>query len=169
MPLCCSCTCWTPSSSRKGPMKQGLSVVPSCCLLGCFLGIESLSFSEFRHGTRKLYQVVCARFFGKTFFAQKIGEVDNFPWISSIMKIYIISCVPVQIFYFEKMLFLRYRPMLPAIQIVRFLNQAFLQSKSMKQPHFLHVDTNSQKLKVDWKSFGRAWSKMSVANLVSGL
>ena len=85
------------------------------------------------------------------------------------MKIYIISCVPVQIFYFEKMLFLRYRPMLPAIQIVRFLNQAFLQSKSMKQPHFLHVDTNSQKLKVNWKRFGRAWSKMSVANLVSGL
>ena len=39
--------------------------------------------------------------------------------------------------------------MLPAIQIVRFLNQAFLQSKSMKQPHFLHVDTKSQKLKVD--------------------
>ena len=44
--------------------------------------------------------------------------------------------------------------MLLAIQIGRFLNQAFLQSKSMKQPDFLHVDTNSQKLKVDWKVFG---------------
>ena len=59
--------------------------------------------------------------------------------------------------------------MLPAIQIVRFLNQAFLQSKSMKQPHFLHVDTNSQKLKVDRKVFGWAWLKIVVANLVSGL
>ena len=59
--------------------------------------------------------------------------------------------------------------MLLAIQIGRFLNQAFLQSKSMKQPDFLHVDTNSQKLKVDWKVFGGAWSKISVANLVSGL
>ena len=39
----------------------------------------------------------------------------------------------------------------------------------MKQSHFLYVDTNSQKLKVDWKVFGGAWSKMSVANLFSGL
>ena len=37
----------------------------------------------------------------------------------------------------------------------------------MKQPHFLHVDANSQKLKVDLKVFGGAWSKMSVVNLVS--
>ena len=39
--------------------------------------------------------------------------------------------------------------MLSAIQIAEFLNQAFFQSKSMKKPYFLHVDTNSQKLKVD--------------------
>ena len=39
----------------------------------------------------------------------------------------------------------------------------------MKQPHFLYVDTNSQKLKVDWKDYGETWSKISVANLVSGL
>ena len=38
--------------------------------------------------------------------------------------------------------------MFSAIQIAGFLNQAFLQSESMKQPHFLHVDTNSQKLKL---------------------
>ena len=36
----------------------------------------------------------------------------------------------------------------------------------MKQPHFLHVDENSQKLKVDWKDLGGGWSKLSVANLV---
>ena len=39
----------------------------------------------------------------------------------------------------------------------------------MKQPHFLHVDTNSRKLKVHSKIFGWAWSRMGVANLVSGL
>ena len=39
----------------------------------------------------------------------------------------------------------------------------------MKQPHFLHVDTNSQNLKVDRKYFVKAWSKMSVANMVFGL
>ena len=42
-----------------------------------------------------------------------------------------------------------------------FLNQLFLQSKSMKQPHFLHVNTNLQKLKVDQIFFlvghGQKW------------
>ena len=33
----------------------------------------------------------------------------------------------------------------------------------------LNVDTNSQKLEVDRKGFGWASSKMSVANLVSGI
>ena len=46
-----------------------------------------------------------------------------------------------------------------ASQIAGFLIQLFLQNKSMKQPHFLHVDTNSQKLKVVRKAFGWAWSK----------
>ena len=39
----------------------------------------------------------------------------------------------------------------------------------MKQPHFLHVDSNSQRLKVDRKILDWAWSKMDVENLVSGL
>ena len=38
----------------------------------------------------------------------------------------------------------------------------------MKQPHSEHVDTNSQKLKVDWKFIDWAWSKMGMANVVSG-
>ena len=38
-------------------------------------------------------------------------------------------------------------------QIAGFLNELFLQNKLMKQPHFLHVDTSSQKLKVDQKFF----------------
>ena len=42
--------------------------------------------------------------------------------------------------------------MLSAIQIVEFLNQVFLQPL-----FFLHVDTNSQKLKFDWKVFGGAY------------
>ena len=57
--------------------------------------------------------------------------------------------------------------MVSAIQIAGFLKQAFLQSKLMKQPHFCQVDANSQKF--DWKFFGGALSKMSVASLVSGL
>ena len=38
--------------------------------------------------------------------------------------------------------------MLSVIQIAGFLKQRFLQNKSMKQPHFLHFDINSQKLKL---------------------
>ena len=50
-----------------------------------------------------------------------------------------------------------YAKMLSANQIAGFLNILFLQITLMKQPHFLHVDTNSQDLKVDWKFF---WTDM---------
>ena len=59
--------------------------------------------------------------------------------------------------------------MLSANQIAGFFNQPYLQSKSMKWPEFLLVDTNSHKLKVDQKFFERAWSEMGVANWVTGL
>ena len=59
--------------------------------------------------------------------------------------------------------------MLSANQIAGFLNQLFFRNKLMKQPYFLHVDTNSQKLKVDPKFYGWGWKKMGLANLASGL
>ena len=113
IPVCCSCTCWTPGSSGNGPMKQGLSSLLSCFQFGCFLGIESLVFSEFWHGIWNPYQVVhdSARFFGKTLFVPKIGEMDlKFRWICSIMKIYVVCCVPAQILSLRKILFLKYSP-----------------------------------------------------------
>ena len=76
------------------------------------------------------------------------------------MKIYIICCVPAQILCLGKVLF---------NQTAGFLNQIFLQGKSIKQPHFLHVDIDSQKLNVNRKGFSWAKSKMSVASLVCGL
>ena len=39
--------------------------------------------------------------------------------------------------------------MLSASQIAGFLKQLIAQKKLIKQPHFLHVNTNVQKLKVD--------------------
>ena len=136
MPVYCSCTFWIPSSSWKGPMKLCLFIFPSYLSVGLFswnwIMIQFqennptdsrmerwTDFSEFCDGTRKLYQLVCARFFWKTFFAPppppqkkkkrngpKVGVffnlkkklVINFPWICSILKIYIICRVPVQIF-----------------------------------------------------------------------
>ena len=56
--------------------------------------------------------------------------------------------------------------MFSANQIAGFFNQPYLQNKSMKQPDFLYVDTNSHKLKVDQKIFGWAWSEMGVASLL---
>ena len=63
---------------------------------------------------------------------------------------------------------------LPSVQvfsqnlIIMFLwisawsNQLFLQNKLTKQPHFLHVDTTSKKLRVSQIFFVWAWSKMVV-------
>ena len=59
--------------------------------------------------------------------------------------------------------------MLSVIQIAGFLNQLFLQNKSMKQAHILHVDTKLQKLKVHRKFFVCSWSRMGEANMVCGL
>ena len=54
--------------------------------------------------------------------------------------------------------------MLSTNQIAGFLNQQFLQNRSMKRRHSLHVDTNSRKLKVDQKFFVWAWSKMGMVS-----
>ena len=59
--------------------------------------------------------------------------------------------------------------MVSANQIPGFLNQPFFQNKSMKQSYSLHVDTNSQKLKVDQNFFVWEWSKMGLVNLNSKL
>ena len=107
--------------------------------------------------------------FQKTFFAPKIGKmrqkqgflnllnnlVINFYWICSIMKIYTICCVPGQIPYLGN--FLSLGDMCQSVHSqsdcrLSQISQPFLQNKSMKHPHFLHADTNSQKLKVDLKS-----------------
>ena len=50
----CSYTCWTPNSGQKRTMKLGLSFLPPCFLLGCFLGNKTcgnrpkIDFFEFK-------------------------------------------------------------------------------------------------------------------------
>ena len=51
-------------------------------------------------------------------------------------------------------------------QIAEIFNKPYVQSKSMKWPDFLHVDTNLHKLKVDQQILRWAWSKMGVTILV---
>ena len=56
-------------------MKQGISILPSCDLSGCFLGTASLDFSEFWHVARNPYEVVHDNpIFGKT-FCPRIEEI----------------------------------------------------------------------------------------------
>ena len=44
--------------------------------------------------------------------------------------------------------------------IAGFFSQLYLQNESVKKPNLLHVDTNSNKSKVDQKGFAYAWSKI---------
>ena len=44
--------------------------------------------------------------------------------------------------------------MFSANQVAEFFNQPYILNKSMKYPDFLHVDTNSHKLKLDLKIWG---------------
>ena len=95
----------------------------------CFLGTVSLVSSKFWHDARNPYQVLCGSWiFQKKNFClknwgngTKMGQkqdflnilknfVANFYWTCSIMKIYIICCVPEQIPYLGKFWFLRYGP-----------------------------------------------------------
>ena len=85
------------------------SAPPFFRLSGHFLGIVSLVFSNFLHGARNPYEVVCDRagFSGKkSSLRQKLGIY----WICWIIKSYFIWCIPVQILYLGKFLLLRYGP-----------------------------------------------------------
>ena len=77
-------------------------------LFGHFLGIGSLVFVKFWHGATNLFEIVHGRvwFSRKKFFGQKITKF----FLNSIMKVCIVCCVPRQIPYYPKFLFVRYGP-----------------------------------------------------------
>ena len=109
MPVCCICTSWTPSSSWKG-----VSVLPFCFLLGCFLGIRSLGFSEFWHGTKNPYKIMHARFFGKTIFAPppptigKMGQKEAKDiYFFNLKKNLVLNFTRI-LFYNENLYYLKY-------------------------------------------------------------
>ena len=65
------------------------------------------------------------------------------------MKIYIIFCVPAQTTKLGKK-FLRYEAKYSQpIRLQNFLIDHIFQNESVKLPHFLHIDTNSCRLKFD--------------------
>ena len=160
------------------------SVCPSVLPSGSFLGIGSLFFSETQHVLRA-HVLLCMTepdYLKKIFMPKKWGKyakngqkigfsnllenlVINFFWIWSIMKVYTVCCILAQIPYLGKIWFLRYGP--KCSWPIRL--QDFKINYISKKPHFVHIDTDSWKIEVDWKILGWAWSKMGVATLFSGL
>ena len=121
----------TPSCSWRGPLKEPF-VYPSICpfvRLGVFLELYHYLFLNFGMvlETYMTLFVTELDFPEKTFCSQNWENgpkmcqkqgcwnmlkslVINFYWICSVMKIYIILCVPAQIPYLGTFLFLRYGP-----------------------------------------------------------
>ena len=104
-------------------MKECLPILSYYHLSECFLEMVSLDFSEFWHGARNPYEVVhddlilwetffCPKYLGN---GPKIGLFEfnekfiiSFHRICSVMKFFVICCVPKQILFWGKILFLRY-------------------------------------------------------------
>ena len=98
---------------------------------------------------------------------QKQGFLDilknfvvNFYWICSIMKIYIIYCVPAQIPYLGKFWFLRYGPKWSQpIRLQDFLINHISRTDQWNSLFFCMLIQIQKKLKVYQFFFGWAWSK----------
>ena len=150
---------WPPGVAGKV-----LSVLPSCCLCECFLGIGSLNFTEFWHGARYLYEVThdCQSFWQKVFLHQKVGKWFKNRSFLNIKKNLIFS----KSYVGKNLVPEKQVKMLSANQIAGFLNQLFLQCKLMDQLHFLHVNTKWQKLKVKIFLVGHG-QRLDVAKTIS--
>ena len=87
-------------------MKYGLPLFLSCHWSRCLLGIGLLDFSEFQYLPQKFGRWTKNRIF----LNLKKNLVINLNWVCSIMRVYIICCVPTQTLYLGKILFVRYKP-----------------------------------------------------------
>ena len=122
IPIYCSCTCQTPGSRWKDPMKQGLSICPSCHLSGYFLRIGLLDFPEFWHGSRNPSEVVHdSPIFWKIFCPPNWGKwpkTEFFEFKENLGHQFSLNLfynknfyfVSRQILYLGKVLLLRHRP-----------------------------------------------------------
>ena len=102
---------------------------------------------------------------------QKWAKNNIFYWISSLMKIYIICCVPAQIAYLGKFLFLRYRSKCSQpIRLQDFLINHISKTNPWNSLIF-YVDTNSYELNVDQKFVIKwvwsIWSRDSKIDCIS--
>ena len=132
-----------------------------------------------------------AGFPGKIYFAPKIRKRDqngpvfikllenlviNFYWIWSIMKIYIICCVPAQIPFLEKFSFLRYGPKCyKPIRLQDFLINHISRTNQWSSLIFcmlIRIHINQKMIKIflcghDWKWVRPVWSWDSKIDCIS--
>ena len=133
----------------------------------------SLIFSKSWHGARIPCEVVCDRagFSGKIFFCPQnwengskwvknrvfefIGKSDHWFLLNLVYNenLYYLLCSCTNSVLGNILVPEIWAKMFSANQTAQFFNQSYLQKKSMKWPDFLHVNTNSLKLKVDQKKF----------------
>ena len=82
-------------------------------------------------------------------FITNYDSIVSFLWICSLMKVYIFAVFLYKSYIWEKSCSWDICENALCQPDCRILNELFLLNKSIKQLVFLHVDTNSQKLKVD--------------------
>ena len=97
------------------------------------------------------------------FLHLKNNLVINFHWICSMMKIYIIFCVPGQIPYLGKIFFLRYRTKCSKCTIFK---STISPEQIDETASFFAYWYKFTKIKNWLKSFGWIWSKLGLAKLV---
>ena len=172
---------WTPRGSRKGPMKKGLSIflsvllsiLPFFCLSFCpdiFLEIYHQFFLNFGMVLDTCMKLCLAeQDFLEKKCAPKIGKMDQ-RWAKNRVFFNLFKNLVINFYWICCMLFavLLHRShiwenvpeiwakMCSTNQVAGLFNQSYLQNKSVKQPDFLHVHTNSHKLHNDQEIFGWA-------------
>ena len=149
-----------------------------------FLGIGILVFSKFWLCVRKPDKVVFdrVRFFLKKKKrkknAPKMGKMGQKKGFLNLLKSLVIdffwiwsmwSFILFAIFLCKSYIWEISGPWDVAQNSLGQLNCRIFKSTRTKQWNSLIADTNSWKVKVDWKILRWVWSKMGVANLVTGL
>ena len=144
--------------------QKGLSIRPS---VWKFSGMDLLGFSKFWHDVRNPCKIVCDSWIflnkKKWWMLQKWGKWAKhrvfwiywkiwsyFFWIRSLIKVCIICCISNPHILEKSRSWDMGQNALCQLDC-RISNQLYLLKKMMKWSDFLHVDTNSWKLKVDWK------------------
>ena len=117
---------WTPVVAGRVLWNR---VRPSFRLSGRFLGVVSLVFSNFWHVARNPYCVV--RIFQRNFIFPNVGKMGQ-DRICSIMKILYLLCSCTNPIFGKIPVPEIWAKMFSANYIAGFLNQRYLQNKSMK-------------------------------------